>query len=89
MLPCLERIHGADTAQKTLGAVERAENAQESYRLSHKYADAVRGRRVMIIDDIATTGATLAACASMLEEAGAACVIAVTAARTVHGDGNH
>lgn len=84
MIACLERASGADTAQKTLGAAERAENAQESYVLSQRYAEDICGKRVLLIDDIATTGATLSVCASILTDAGAAAVIAVTAARTVH-----
>ena len=83
LCPCLVRRHGANTAQKTLGADARADNARESYRLSDKYAEAVRGKRVLLIDDIATTGATLDVCAVLLLGAGAVCVTAVTAARTV------
>ena len=37
---------------------------------------------VLVVDDIATTGATLAAAASTLRDAGARAVVAVTAART-------
>ncbi len=84
MTACLQRVRGADTAQKTLGADERTENAQESYVLSERNAGDIRGKRVILIDDIATTGATLTACAAMLSEAGALSVVAVTLARTVH-----
>jgi predicted amidophosphoribosyltransferase len=38
--------------------------------------------RVVIVDDVATTGATLSAAAAALRDAGAADVVAVTAART-------
>jgi predicted amidophosphoribosyltransferase len=37
---------------------------------------------VLLVDDVATTGATLAAAAAALREAGAARVLAATAART-------
>ena len=84
MISCLERMSGSDTAQKTLGAAQRSENAQGSYVLSRRFQTDLRGKSVVIIDDIATTGATLAACASMLKEAGAVQVIALTAAKTVH-----
>jgi predicted amidophosphoribosyltransferase len=84
MISCLERMSGSDTAQKTLGAAQRSENAQGSYVLSRRFQADLRGKSVVIIDDIATTGATLAACASMLKEAGAVQVIALTAAKTVH-----
>lgn len=84
MIACLERMSGSDTAQKTLGAAQRTENAQGSYVLSRRFQADLRGKSVVIIDDIATTGATLAACASILKEAGAVQVIALTAAKTVH-----
>ena len=41
---------------------------------------AARGRRVLLTDDVLTTGSTLAACVQALEEAGAASVVCVTLA---------
>jgi len=42
---------------------------------------ALEGRALMVVDDVATTGATLEACASALKLAGAGPVIGVTVAR--------
>jgi len=42
---------------------------------------AVGGRWVLLVDDVVTTGSTLAACAVALEEAGAMAVSAITVAR--------
>ncbi len=46
----------------------------------------VRGARVMIVDDVGTTGATLDACAQAVLKAGAASVMGLTLARTPYGD---
>ena len=69
-----KHIHNA--AQSTLGREERLENVDGVYRL-RKTAD-LRGKSVVLADDIVTTGATLCACAAVLYQAGAARVLAVT-----------
>lgn len=65
-------IHNEE--QSALGLLERKENAAGVYRL-RKTAD-VRGKFVLLLDDVVTTGSTLCACAEALYEAGAALVMA-------------
>ncbi len=58
---------------------ERMENLRGAFRL-RKRAD-VRNARVLLVDDILTTGSTLSECADVLKKAGALSVYAVTVAR--------
>jgi ComF family protein len=46
-------------------------------------AERVRGRRLLLVDDVMTTGATLEACARALREAGAAQISTLALARAV------
>lgn len=74
----LERIRYT-TTQTAFDRAERMENLRDAFRL-RKNAD-VRGLRVLLIDDVLTTGSTLSECARVLRRAGAISVHAATAAR--------
>src|ERR1043165_1314050 len=76
--PLLDRIRYT-TTQTALDRSERMENLHNAFRL-RKNAD-VRGLRVLLIDDVLTTGSTLNECARVLKRAGARSVYAATAAR--------
>jgi len=76
--PVLERIRYT-TTQTALDRSERMENLHNAFRL-RKNAD-VRGLRVLLVDDVLTTGSTLNECARLLKRAGALSVHAATAAR--------
>ena len=74
----LERVRYT-TTQTALDRSERMENLHNAFRL-RKNAN-VRGLRVLLIDDVLTTGSTLSECARVLKRAGAISVHAATAAR--------
>ena len=57
----------------------RRENAAGAYRAVN--TENIAGKRILLVDDIVTTGETLMECARVLKAAGARSVTAVTAAR--------
>lgn len=68
--------------QVTLTADERQHNVARAFALGKQAIPSrVVDRHFVLIDDVCTTGATLAACAETLQAAGAAAVWAVTIAR--------
>jgi ComF family protein len=67
--------------QTHLNAQQRAENVKDAFVV--KLPDSVDGKRVILVDDVMTTGATLNECAGMLRSAGARQVLAATLAVVV------
>lgn len=68
-------------SQTGLGAAARAANVAGAFAVVPRRRPAIDGRRVLLVDDIATTGATLAAATRALLQAGASGVVAFVAAR--------
>ena len=56
----------ATPTQTRLTPGERLANVHGAFRASASYADRLRGRHVILVDDVLTTGATLNACANAL-----------------------
>jgi ComF family protein len=70
--------------QVELAASRRRANVETAFRLRRSYfrrLKSVVGLKIVLVDDVSTTGATLDACARVLMNAGASEVYALTAAR--------
>ena len=72
----------ATPTQTGLPAAQRHRNVRGAFEVTRQ-ARRLRGRVVVLVDDVSTTGATLEACARALKGAGVAEVRALTAARVV------
>jgi ComF family protein len=71
--------------QVGLTASERALNVQGAFRVPPEARAEVARRRLILIDDVLTSGATIDACARVLLRAGAAAVDVLVFARVVDG----
>ena len=71
----------ATIAQFDLDRRDRARNVRGAFIVDHRHVGDVHGRWILLVDDVVTTGATLAASASALLDAGAMAVSAITVAR--------
>lgn len=75
---CLRRKR-ATPPQTGLSVAARRENLRGAFEVVNPRE--VRGRAIVLVDDVMTTGATLSACARALKRAGAAPILGLTLAR--------
>ncbi len=76
-------IRTRDTpAQSGLTRAERLRNLQGAFAIEPLRASQVRGRRIVLVDDVMTSGASLFSAAQALRTGGAAHVSAIVLART-------
>lgn len=69
-------------SQASLDASARRENVKGAFAVEPTRADALRGRRIVIVDDVMTSGASLRAAAQAVRAAGASQVVGIVLART-------
>jgi ComF family protein len=81
VVPALLRVRST-TAQAGLSNTGRRQNVTNAFRCRRRMAGrGLRGQRILLIDDVMTTGSTASACAAALKRGGAARVALLTIAR--------
>jgi ComF family protein len=80
LAPALRRVERT-AAMHELGREARSANVGSAFAIAPGAASRVAGRRVVLVDDVTTTGASLSACATVLHGAGASVVSGLTIAR--------
>lgn len=75
---CLQKIKN-NLPQSSLNKKERVENVKQAYHIIHP--DNIKGKKIILLDDIYTTGSTVNACAKLLKEKGAKTILVVTIAK--------
>ena len=73
---------------KKLGAWQRAENMRGAFGVTESGKRRLKGKDILIVDDIYTTGATVDACAEALKAAGAEMVYVLTFAAGTYSFNN-
>lgn len=82
VLTCLRRRRQEGT-QTALNPMQRRANVRGAFVMAEGFADRVRDRRILLVDDVITTGATLLAAVQALGRAEPATVVAYAFSRTV------
>jgi ComF family protein len=77
---CLIREHHAPPQAQTATASERRSNVANAFSCRDRR---LKGKQVLLIDDVSTSGATLDACARALKKGGATSVWGVVLAREI------
>lgn len=75
--------HRATASQGRLGRRQRLRNVAGAIAVPQSRREALSGKRVLLIDDVMTTGATVSVCARALHRGGAGLVDILTIARVV------
>ncbi|WPY01251.1 Putative ComF family protein [Candidatus Trichorickettsia mobilis] len=67
-------------SQTALSKKARIQNIHGSIKFNQKHC--IKGKNILLVDDVLTTGSTIKECSRLLKSNGAQCVYAITIART-------
>lgn len=80
LLDGLERVRPT-VSQGKMNADLRRKNVVQAFKVGAEHMEKFRGKNILIVDDVFTSGATAAECAKTLKSAGAQSVFVLTLAR--------
>ena len=83
VIPDLLRRIRSTPSQGRLNRARRKANVRGAFAINPRFKDVLKGKRVLLVDDVLTTGATAEATTRTLWRAGAAMVDVLTLARVV------
>jgi ComF family protein len=83
VIPDLLTRRRATAKQGHLGRLARQRNVAGAFVLHPRRLQTLAGKRVLLIDDVITTGATVTSCAKVLRQAGAQAVDVLALARVI------
>lgn len=69
--------------QKLLTSGERLKNIKRLIYVDNNMRDKIKGRTIILLDDVVTTGASMSACGRLLQECGAESIIAIAIATDI------
>lgn len=78
---CLVRVKEAQPQVRAATVEDRRKNVTDAFKCQN---GKVRGKQIILIDDVCTSGATLESCASALKSEGVTSVWGLTLAREIH-----
>jgi ComF family protein len=79
--PRILRKEKSTPQQEGLSRTARLKNVVGSFGIAEKYSGLLKGKVVVLVDDVLTTGATVNECSKILKKRGAEKVIVLTVAR--------
>ncbi|MDD4830875.1 MAG: phosphoribosyltransferase family protein [Candidatus Pacebacteria bacterium] len=79
---CLTKIKKTAN-QAEMGKEQRSKNLEGAFRFTDKMKKKIKGKKIYLIDDVYTTGATMEECAKILKQSGAREVWGIAVAREI------
>lgn len=68
--------------QASLARDDRKGNVKDAFNINPKRQNVLKGKNILLVDDVMTTGSTISECAKLLKSAGAVKVFVATLSRT-------